>query len=47
MCFLLGAIFSYVFLAPSQVFQFAGKNAWLLIAGVPVLLIERIAKRRD
>ena len=44
---LLGAIVSFVFRAAGQVISFLGKNAWLLIVGVAVLLIERVTKRHD
>ena len=44
---LLGAIVSFVFRAAGQVISFLGKNAWLLIVGVAVFLIERVTKRND
>ena len=44
---LLGAIVSFVFHTASQVFTFLGKNAWLLTASVPVLLIDWITKPCD
>lgn len=44
---LLGSIASFVFRTAGQVISFLGKNAWLLIVGVAIFLIERVTKRSE
>ena len=42
---LIGAIVSFIFKTAGSVISFLGKNAWLLILGVAVFMVERLKKR--
>ena len=42
---LIGAIVSFVFKTAGSVISFLGKNAWLLILGVAVFMVERFQKK--
>ena len=41
---LIGAIVSFIFKTAGSVISFLGKNAWLLILGVAVFMVERFKK---
>ena len=43
---LIGAIVSFIFKTTGSVISFLGKNAWLLILGVAVFMVERLKKNR-
>ena len=43
---LTGTIFSFIFKTAGSVISFLGKNAWLLILGVAVFMIEQFKKNR-
>ena len=43
---LIGAIVSFIFKTAGSVISFLGKNAWLLILGVAVFMVERFQKKR-
>ena len=42
---LIGAIVSFIFKTAGSVISFLGKNAWLLILGVAVFMVERFQKK--
>ena len=42
---LIGAIVSFIFKTAGSVISFLGKNAWLLILGVAVFMVERLKKK--
>ena len=42
---LIGAIVSFIFKTAGSVISFLGKNAWLLILGVVVFMVERFQKK--
>ena len=42
---LIGAIVSFIFKTAGSVISFLGKNAWLLILGVTVFMVERFKKK--
>ena len=42
---LIGAIVSFIFKTAGSVISFLGKNAWLLILGVAVFMVERFKKK--
>ena len=42
---LIGAIVSFIFKTAGTVISFLGKNAWLLILGVAVFIVERFKKK--
>ena len=42
---LIGAIVSFIFKTAGTVISFLGKNAWLLILGVAVFMVERFQKK--
>lgn len=43
---LIGTIVSFIFKTAGSVISFLGKNAWLLILGVAVFMVERFQKNR-
>ena len=43
---LIGAIVSFIFKTAGSVISFLGKNAWLLILGVAVFMVERFQKKK-
>ena len=43
---LIGSIVSFIFKTAGSVISFLGKNAWLLILGVAVFMVERFQKKR-
>ena len=43
---LIGTIVSFIFKTAESVISFPGKNAWLLILGVAVFMVERFQKNR-
>ena len=42
---LIGTIVGFIFKTAGSVISFLGKNAWLLILGVTVFMVERFQKR--
>ena len=42
---LIGSIVSFIFKTAGSVISFLGKNAWLLLHGVAVFMVERLKKR--
>ena len=43
---LVGAIASFVFRTAGEVVSFLAKNAWLLIVGVVIYLVEQFKKKK-
>ena len=44
---LIGSIASFIFKTAGSVISFLGKNAWLLILGVAIFMVERLKKNRS